>query len=89
MTLEEMEKSMTLFYMKRTGDIVNKATGIQDMKFYSDFEEDYNKIIDFVVLAKDEYVLNNIEKFKIVDKKLILKEKFRTNIEKYINQKEG
>lgn len=89
MTLEEMNNSMTLFYMKRTGDIVNKATGVQDMKFYSDFEEDYNKIIDFIVLAKDEYVLNNIEKFKIIDKKLILKEQFRTSIEKYISQKEG
>lgn len=85
MTLEEMEKSMTLFYMKRTGDIVNKATGIQDMKFYSDFEEDYKLIIEFIVLPKDEYVLDNIERFKIIDKKIILKEEFRNNIEKYIN----
>ena len=85
MTLEEMNNSMTLFYMKRTGDIVNKATGIQSMKFYSDFEEDYNKIVDFIVLQKDEYILGNTEKFKIIDKKLILKEEFRTNIEKYIN----
>ena len=85
MTLEEMNKSMTLFYMKRTGDIINKATGIQDMKFYSDFEEDYKLIIEFIVLPKDEYVLENIEKFKIIDKKLILKEEFRTNIERYSN----
>lgn len=85
MTLDEMNNSMTLFYMKRTGDIVNKATGIQDMKFYSDFEEDYKLIIDFIVLPKDEYVLDNIERFKIIDKKIILKEEFRTNIEKYIN----
>lgn len=85
MTLEEMERSMTLFYMKRTGDIVNKATGIQDMKFYSDFEEDYKLIIEFIVLPKDEYVLDNIERFKVIDKKIILKEEFRNNIEKYIN----
>ena len=85
MTLEEMNSSMTLFYMKRTGDIVNKATGIQDMKFYSDFEEDYKLIIEFIVLPKDEYVLDNIERFKIIDKKIILKEEFRNNIEKYIN----
>ncbi|GAA0084588.1 hypothetical protein UT300007_10270 [Clostridium sp. CTA-7] len=82
-TLEQHEASMTLFYMKRTGEIQRYSTGIQGMKYFGGHEEDYKLIIDFIVLEKDQYVLDNIEKFKIVDKKLILKGEYRVNLDKY------
>lgn len=82
-SLEQHESSMTIFYMKRTGEIERYATGIQDMKFFGNYEEDYKLIINFIVLEKDQYVLENIEKFKIADNKLILKEEYRVNLDKY------
>lgn len=64
-TIEEHQKYMTIFYKKRDGEIRGCATGIQDMSFYGDDEEDFSIIFDFVVLEKDRQVLDNIEKFKI------------------------
>lgn len=81
--LKEHEVSMTLFYMKRTGEIIRYATGIQDMKYFGDYEQDYSIIIDYVVLEKDSYVLENIEKFNVIDNKLVLKEEYRVDLKKY------
>lgn len=64
-SLEEHQNNMTIFYNKRNGDIKGYATGIQDMSFYGDNAEDFSLIWDYVVLKKDQQVLDNIEKFKI------------------------
>ncbi|SHH50200.1 hypothetical protein [Clostridium intestinale] len=73
-SLEEHEKSMTLYYSKRTGEITAFSTGIQDMSFFGDNKEDYEIIWDFIVLEKDTYVLENRDKFKVVDGAVKLKE---------------
>lgn len=73
-TIDEMNKKMTIFYSKQTGDIKASCGGIQDMNFFEKNKIDYEIIYDFIVIDKDEYVLNNIDKFKIVDGKVKLKE---------------
>ncbi len=73
-SLEEHEKSMTLYYSKRTGEITAFSTGIQDMSFFGDNKEDYEIIWDFIVLEKDNYVLENRDKFKVIDGAVKLKE---------------
>lgn len=64
-TIEEHEKSMTLYYSKRTGEITSFATGIQDMNFFGNNKEDYEIIWGYIVLLKDQTVLDNTNNFKI------------------------
>ena len=64
-TIEEHNKSMTVFYFKRTGAIRNVGYGILDMSFYGEYEEDYSLIIDYVVVDRDEFVFDRIGDFKI------------------------
>jgi hypothetical protein len=81
-TLEEHENSMTLYYSKRTGEITAYSTGIQDMNFFGGNKEDYEIIWDFIVLEKDNYVLENRDKFKIIDRAVKLKDS--VNLSKYM-----
>lgn len=76
------DDKMTLFYSKRTGEIKAYTTGISDMGYYGDDEKDFSIIYDFIVVDRDDYVLNNIEQFKIVDKKIKLKE--TVNLDEYL-----
>ena len=64
-TIEEHEASMTIYYSKSTGEIKNLCTGIQDMSFYGVDAADFSTIWAFTVLAKDLYVLENPDKFKM------------------------
>ena len=64
-TMEEHNKSMTVFYYKRTGEIKNISYGINDMTFYGSHQEDYELIVDFVVVDRDEFVFDRIADFKI------------------------
>lgn len=73
-TIEDMEKKMTIFYSKQTGEIKAYCGGIQNMNFFGKNKIDYEIIYDFIVLDKDDYVLNNIDKFKVVDGQIKLKE---------------
>lgn len=77
-----IDDEMTLFYSKRTGDIKNFVTGESDMGFYGDDEPDFAEIWDYVILPRDDYVLNNFLQFKIEDGKPKLKNGI--NIGKYI-----
>lgn len=76
------DNKMTLFYSKRTGEIKAYTTGITDMGYYGDDEEDFKLIYDFIVVDRDDYVLDNFSKFKIVDKQIKLKE--AVNLDKYL-----
>lgn len=64
-TIEENSKKMTIFYMKSDGAIVNFCTGIADMSFYGNHEEDYSQIYDFIVIDYDEYIMNNLFNFYV------------------------
>lgn len=73
-TIDEMKSKMTIFYSKQTGEIKASCGGIQDMNFFGSNKVDFEIIYDFIVLDRDSYVLENSDKFKIVDGKVKLKE---------------
>lgn len=56
---------MTLFYSKRSGDIQTFCSGIQDMNFFDENKKDYEIIWDFLIVDKDNFVLENIKLFKV------------------------
>lgn len=65
-SLEEMQSSMTIIYNKRTGAIKAAYTGVQTMDIlYGEEAEDFKLIWDELILDKDEFVLNNLQQFKI------------------------
>lgn len=84
-SMAEHQNSMTIFYRKKDGEIKGFATGIQDMSFYGDNAEDFSLIWDFVVLERDQQVLDNIEKFKIntETKEILLLQEYVFQPDKY------
>lgn len=73
MTIKEHENSMTLFYSKQTGEIKCYCTGIQDMNYFGTSKIDFEIIYAFIVIEKDEYILNNLDLFKVSNNKVVLK----------------
>lgn len=73
-TIDEMKSKMTIFYSKQTGEIKAACGGIQDMNFFGGNKVDFEIIYDFIVLDRDSYVLDNADKFKIVNGQVKLKE---------------
>ncbi|EJT5928947.1 hypothetical protein [Clostridium perfringens] len=70
-SIKNFEKKVTLFYSQSTGDIKLHAGGIQDMSYFGPERDDYN--YKFIVVDKDDYLLNNLENFKVENGKLKLK----------------
>lgn len=66
-----MPDKLTLFYMKRTGEIKAFCTGEQNMNFYGDEKEDYEEIIDFIVIPYDPFIITNRDYYLVKDNKLI------------------
>ena len=66
-SIDEMNSKMTLFYSKQTGEIKASCGGIQNMSFFGENKVDFEIIYDFAVADKDDYVLQNLSLFKIVD----------------------
>ncbi|WP_250675557.1 hypothetical protein LZ906_007910 [Paraclostridium ghonii] len=63
-----MFDKLTLFYSKSTGKIKLHCTGEQSMDYFGEDKCDYN--YDFIIVDYDSFILNNLDKFKIVDRKL-------------------
>ena len=59
------EYSMTVFFNKRTGKIMQISTGIQDMNAFGDEKEDFELIWDFIVVEKDTFVMSNTDQFLV------------------------
>ena len=59
------EYSMTIFFNKRTGKIMQISTGIQDMNAFGDEKEDFELIWDFIVVEKDAFVMSNTDQFLV------------------------
>ncbi|MFH5973059.1 hypothetical protein ACHM2L_03960 [Clostridium perfringens] len=71
-SIEDFNNVMTLFFGKETGAIRGYALGRQDLKtYYGDSLGDFN--YGAIVVPKDNYVLNNLEKFIVKNDKLLLK----------------
>ena len=65
-----MEKVLTIFYNKRTGEIKELCSGSQNFDWFGDEAQDYEQIFDFIVTEFDDYILENYMTMKIVDGKL-------------------
>lgn len=72
--IEAPKEQMTLFYSKRTKEIKAYTGGEIDFGYFGDDQEDMEIIYDRLVMELDEFVLDNTEKFKVVDSELKLKE---------------
>lgn len=71
-TIKEYEKFITLFYSLATGDIRLYAGGKQDMGYFGKEKDDYN--YGYIVVEKDDFLLNNLGAFSVIDGELQLKE---------------
>lgn len=81
-TIEEMQEKMTIFYSKQTGEIKSALAGIQDMNFFGNNKVDFEIIYDFLVVDKDNYVIENLQLFNVVSGELKLKNTI--DLSKYI-----
>lgn len=59
------ENSMTIFYYKRTGVIAEYQIGVNSMATFGKHKQEYELIMDFVVLEKDDFFLTHSRDFKI------------------------
>ena len=64
-TIEEFENSMTIYYFKRDGTIHSWCTGINDLSTFGNHKEDYELILDCLILPIDRYVLDNLKYFNV------------------------
>lgn len=84
-TIEEMQSKMTVFYSKQSGKIIAIYGGIEDMSVFMDNEEDFSIIYNFFITDKDDFVIENKDKFMVVDGDLKLKEEYKpVNLDKYL-----
>ena len=81
-SIEVYEKMITLFYSLNTGEIKLSAGGKQDMDYFGRDKHDYN--YGFLVVERDEFLVNNLSNFLVVDGVLQLKED--SFISRYINK---
>lgn len=79
-SIEVYEKMITLFYSLNTGEIKLSAGGKQDMDYFGRDKHDYN--YGFLVVERDEFLVNNLSNFLVVDGVLQLKES--SFISKYV-----
>lgn len=71
-TIEDFNSHMTIFYGKETGTIRGYVGGIQTLEeYYGEGHKDFN--YETIVLPRDNYVLDNIGKFIVVNGKLMIK----------------
>lgn len=63
-----MFDKITLFYSKNTNKIKLYCTGEQTMDYFGEDKEDYN--YDFIVVKYDDFIVNNLDKFKVVNGEL-------------------
>lgn len=84
-SMAEHDASMTIFYYKSSGDIYSYCTGISDMGGFGEHAEDYAKMLDFVVLERDQTAIEFLYKFHIdiETKELKLKPEF-SGLSKYL-----
>lgn len=77
-----MNKKMTVFYRKSTGDLTDIVTDEQTMDFYGTLKADYELIFNYIVVDYDEYVMRNPSLFSVIDGTIKLKDS--ETIQKYI-----
>jgi len=73
-SIEEMQDSMTIYFSKRSGESKSIVGGIQSVDIFGADREDYELIWDFIIVEKDEYVMQNMDKFRVNEGNIKLKE---------------
>lgn len=68
-----MEK-LTIFYNKRTGTIKEICGGEQDMDWFGEEKQDYELILDYIIVDFDQFILANFHRFYVIDKELKMTE---------------
>lgn len=63
-----MFEEVTLFYSINTGKIKLYCTGGQSMDYFGEDKCDYN--YDFIVVKYDDFLINNLDKFSVLNKEL-------------------
>jgi hypothetical protein len=69
-----MNRKMTIFYRKSTGDLADICSDEQTMDFYGSLKADYELIFSFIIVDFDEYVMQNPRLFIIIDCAIKLKD---------------
>jgi hypothetical protein len=64
-SIQEMQNNMTVFFSKRTGEIMSVASGIQDMNMFGLHKEDMQVICDCLQFPMDMNVIQNYQNFNI------------------------
>lgn len=64
-SLSEYENKMTIYFYKRTGVIAEFQTGINSMATFGEHQQEYELIMDFIVIQKDDFFLTHSRDFKI------------------------
>lgn len=67
-------EELTIFYNKRTGTIKEICGGKQTMDWFGDEKQDYDLILDYIIVEFDQFILANFHLFSVVDGKLKMKE---------------
>ena len=67
-------EELTIFYNKRTGTIKEICGGKQTMDWFGDEKQDYELIVDYIVVDFDQYIIANLEKFSVIDGNLKMTE---------------
>ncbi len=70
----EFKESMTVYYSLSTGVIRQVMGGVQDMSLYGDLQSDMELIQGYLVVPREQRVLDNSKLYKVdVEKKMLLK----------------
>lgn len=71
-TISDFNNVITIFYGRETGIIRNYSQGRTDLKtYYGASMKDFN--YDYIIVPRDEYVINNLEKFIVKNGELMMK----------------
>ncbi len=77
-----MFDKLTIFYNKRTGSIKELCSGEQSMDWFGEEREDYELIFDYIIIDYDEYIMQNLHQFEVVDGAIKLKT--NSDLSKYL-----
>ena len=62
-----MVTKLTIFYNKRTGSIKELCGGEQDMEWFGEEAQDYELILDYLIVDFDQYIIENFKQLQVID----------------------
>lgn len=62
-----MVTKLTVFYNKRTGSIKELCGGEQDMEWFGEEAQDYELILDYLIVDFDQYIIENFKQLQVID----------------------